>query len=119
MTHDRKVKRRPWQTELDYAEAICAALDCTVTISTHAYEIATVKGEGVQLLIYPHKTSGTGNISARLRDNGSRDKAKARRVMLAMKNGEGLPEDIRWKVATYNTFYAKKLPNPVGKAPQP
>ena len=104
------MKRHPWKTELDYAVTICAALGCTVELSTHDYEIATVKGDGVQLLIYPHKTSSTRNISARLRDNGSKDKNKARRVMLAMKNGEGLPEDIRWKVASYNMFYAKKLP---------
>jgi hypothetical protein len=91
-------KRHPWQTEIDYAVAICVPIGCTVTLSTHNYEIATVKGDGVQLVIYPHKTSSTGNLSARLRDNGSKDKAKARRVMLAM------------KVATFNTFHAKTLP---------
>jgi len=105
-----KKKRHPWQEEIDYATTICAKLGCTVELSSHDYEIATVKGEGVQLVIYPHKTSGTGNLSARLRDNGSKDKSKARHVMLAMKNGEGLPEEIRWKVATFNTFYAKTLP---------
>lgn len=103
-------KRHPFQTELDFAVAICAHLGCSLEISSHEYEIAVVKKDGVQLLIYPHKTSGTNNISARLRDNGSKNKAEARRIMIAMKNGEGLPEDTRWKVATFNTFYAKKLP---------
>jgi hypothetical protein len=107
-----KSRRHPWQTEIDYATTICAKLGCTVAVSHHDYEIAIVKGDGVQLVIYPHKTSTTSNISARLRDNGSKDKSKARRVMLAMKSGEGLPEDIRWKVATFNTFYAKTLPGP-------
>lgn len=103
-------KRHPFQTELDFAAVICAHLGCSLELSSHDYEIATVKCDGVQILIYPHKTSGTDNISARVRDNGSKDKAAARRIMIAMKNGEGLPQDIRWKVATFNTFYAKKLP---------
>lgn len=103
-------RAKKWQDEIDYARQICAPLGCAVEPSLHAYEIATVKGDGVQLIIYPHKTTGTGNVSARLRNNGSKDKAAARRVMIAMKNGEGLPEDIRWKVATFNTFYAKTLP---------
>lgn len=101
---------RTWATEVGYARAICGPLGCIVAMSNHAHEIATVKGDGISILIYPHKTSGTGNISARVRDNGSRDKAKARAIMLAMKSGEGLPEDVRWKVSSFNTFYAKNLP---------
>ncbi len=105
-----KKNRHPWQEEIDYATTICTKLGCTIELSSHDYEIATVKCEGVQLVIYPHKTSSTRNLSARVRDNGSKDKNKARRIMLAMKAGEGLPEDIRWKVAHFNTFYAKTLP---------
>jgi hypothetical protein len=100
----------PWSEEIGFAEKICGALGCVVERSKHAYEIATVVGKGIRLVIYPHKTSSTGNISARVRDNGSKDKARAREVMLAMKRGAGLPEEIRWRVATFNTFYTKKLP---------
>jgi hypothetical protein len=100
----------PWAEEVGFAETICADLGCTVQRSPHAYEIATVTGDGVRLVIYPHKTSSTGNVSARVRDNGSKNKARAREVMLAMNRGEGLPEEIRWRVATFNTFYAKTMP---------
>jgi hypothetical protein len=54
-----KSRRHPWQTEIDYATTICAKLGCTVAVSHHDYEIAIVKGDGVQLVIYPHKTSTT------------------------------------------------------------
>ena len=85
-------KRHPWQTEIDQATAICAALGCSVSVSTHDYEIAIVRGEGVQLVIYPHTVKSTRNQHARVRDNGSKDKARARRVMVALYNGEGLPK---------------------------
>lgn len=105
----RKPKPLPWQEEVDYATAICAPLGCTVERSSHDYEVATVRGDGVQLVIYPHKTTA-GHHHARVRDNGSKDKPAARRVMLAMQSGEGLPDDTRWKVASFCTFSFKKLP---------
>ena len=103
-------RRLEWAKEVEFATLICHQVGCVVERSQHAYEIATVKGEGVSLLIYPHKTTGTGNVSARARDNGSKDKKKARAVLTALKRGDGLPEDIKWKVATFNTFYCKTLP---------
>lgn len=85
-------RRHPWQTEIDQATTICVPLGCTVTTSTHDYEIAIVKGDGVQLVIYPHTVSSTGNQHARVRDNGSKDKSRARSVMAALYKGEGLPK---------------------------
>ena len=108
-------KREPWATELGYAETICNHLGCVVARSQHEYEVATVKSDGVSLIIYPH-TSTQRHVSLRLRDNGSKDKTKARRIMLAMESGEGLPDDIRWKVANCNMFYAKTLPTLDGGA---
>lgn len=103
-------RQKPWADELEYAAMIAAPLGLAVALSPHDYEIATVKGDGVSLLIYPHKTSSTGNVSARMRDNGSKDKGRARAALLAFKRGEGMPEAIQWKVATFNTFYCKTLP---------
>lgn len=102
-------KRDPWAEVMGYAETICAHLGLTIERSAHDYEIAKVKGPGVSLLIYPHRNSN-GHLSARLRNNGSFDATNARTAMLAMKEGQGLPEEIRWRVATFNTFYAKTLP---------
>lgn len=96
-------RRQPWKDEIGYAEIICAPLGCIVARSLHQYEIATVKGEGVQLLIYPHKTSA-GHHHARIRDNGSKDKERAKAVMRALDAGEGLPEAIRPRVQYSCTF---------------
>lgn len=97
-------RRQPWKDEIGYAETICAPLGCVVSRSLHQYEIATVKGDGVQLVIYPHRTGNGSNQHARVRDNGSKDKARAKAVMRALDAGEGLPEKIRWKVQHTCTF---------------
>jgi hypothetical protein len=104
-------RRQPWKDEIGYAETICAPLGMAVAQSAHQYEIATVKGDGVQLVIYPHKTTA-GHHHARVRDNGSKDKARARHVLHALETGEGLPEDIRWKVQFTCTFTVKNYPTP-------
>jgi hypothetical protein len=103
-----KAKRHPWQTEIDQATAICAPLGCTVAISMHDYEIATVKGDGLQLVIYPHKTSA-GNHHARVRDNGSKNRLFARRVMAALFKGEGLPKDEADRIHFSCTFSWKGM----------
>lgn len=103
-------RKLPFQREYEFAEVICAALGCTIERSTHAYEIATIKREGVSLLLYPHKTTGTNNISVRARDNGSKDKVAAREVLVELKQGYGLPDEVRGQVSTFNTFYCKSLP---------
>lgn len=105
----RKPKAFPWQNEVDLAVAICTPFGCVVERSPHDYEIATVRGDGVQLVIYPHRTTA-GHHHARVRDNGSKDKIAARTVMLAMNNGTGLPEPDRSRVAFSCTFQAKKYP---------
>jgi hypothetical protein len=105
-----RVKSDPWAREVGFAQQICAHLGLSVARSGHAYEIATIKGDGVSLLLYPHKTTGTGTISVRARDNGSRNKPAARAALRALYQGEGLPEATRWQVSTFNTFYCKKLP---------
>lgn len=104
-----KNKKLPWQQEVDWATTICGPLFCTVERSTADYEIAKVKGDGVSLVIYPHKSSA-GHYHLRVRDNGSKRPQFAARVMGALNAGEGLSEDVRWKVTHTCTFSFKKLP---------
>lgn len=104
-----KKRQHPWQTEIDQATAICAPLGCVVAISNHDYEIATVKGDGVQLVIYPHTVKSTRNQHARVRDNGSKDKARAKRVMSALNNGEGLPQPDADRIRFSCTFSWKNM----------
>ena len=103
------MKRHPWQREIDDATMICTAIGCKVDVSNHDYEIATVKGDGVQLLIYPHTVSSTRNQHARVRDNGSKDKARAWRVMAALYKGEGLPQPDADRVRYSCTFSWKNM----------
>ena len=106
---EMKKRRHPWQHEIDLATAICAPLGYVVAVSTHDYEIATVKGDGVQLVIYPHTVSTTRNQHARVRDNGSKDKAKAKLVMAALYKGEGLPKEESDRVHFSCTFSWKGM----------
>lgn len=102
-------RREPWADEMRWAEIILTPLGCTVERSMADYEIAKVKGEGVSLVIYPHRTTAL-NHHARVRDNGSKDKVKAADVMRALDEGRGLPEDERWRVSTFCTFSHKSSP---------
>lgn len=103
-------KRVQWVDEVESAKIICEPLGCVVERSQHAYEIATIKGDGVSLLLYPHKVSSTHNVHVRARDNGSKSKERARQVLMALASGKGLPEETRWRVSTFCTFYCKTMP---------
>lgn len=53
------------------------------------YEAFRFRCDGVSLIFYPHKTSGTGNISCRVRDAGSKDAVKLRDVLALLRIGAG------------------------------
>src|SRR5579872_112764 len=98
-----KKKAEPYKQEFDWATTICAPLGCTVERSAAMFELAKVKGEGVSLVLYPHRTSA-GHYHIRVRNNGSKNAAAAECVMAALDSGQGLPEDVRWKVSHSTTF---------------
>lgn len=108
----------PWQQEIEWAARICSQFGCEVERSEAMYEIAKVKGSGVSLVIYPHKTTA-GNHHARVRDNGSKNPLQAARVMVALDTGEGLPEQEADRIRFSCTFSSKNMPvrriAPVGK----
>lgn len=96
----------PWAEEFGWAVAICKPLGCTVEKSKAMFELATVKGDGVSLVIYPHRTTA-GNYHLRVRDNSSKDRAKAAAVMRALDHGEGLPKEIADRIRFSCTFQSK------------
>lgn len=102
-------KNMPWQQEFDWATAICAPLGCTVARSDAMFEIAKVSGDGVSLVIYPHRTTAR-NYHARVRNQNSKDAEKARRVMIALAQGDGLPEKEGDRVRFSCTFIHRELP---------
>lgn len=61
------------------------------------YEAFQFKTEGVRLVFYPHKTSA-GNYHIRVRDGGSKNKNRARAIILV----------IQFDLAKTCTFSAKK-----------
>lgn len=96
----------PWAYEVDAATRICASLGCTVERSSHAYEVAKIKGDGVSLILYPHRT-GTGARHIRVRDNGSRDQVRSADVMNALDQGRGLPQSESDRIHFSCTFTRK------------
>lgn len=89
--------RDEWADEFKWATTICQNHGCTVTRSTAQYEIAKVIGPGVALVIYPHRTTA-GNRHARVRDNNSKDKAAAEKVLTALDHGEGLEQPLQDRI---------------------
>lgn len=56
---------------------------------TNDYEAFRFVSPAVTILFYPHKTSSTGNISCRVRDQGSKNKKLAAELMIRLKVGSG------------------------------
>lgn len=102
----RAKRALPWQQEVDWATAICLPLGCTVERSDADYEIAKVKGPGVALVIYQHRTTAR-NYHARVRNNGSKDAVRAADVMAALESGRGLPAEEAQRVCYSCTFSSK------------
>lgn len=102
----RKKNPLPYAEEIGWAETICAPFGCVVARSLHQFEVATVKGEDVRLVIYPHRSTA-GHYHLRVRDNGSKNKARAAGVMRAMDRGEGLPPTESDRVHFSCTFSVK------------
>jgi hypothetical protein len=63
----------------------------------------------VSLVIYPHKTTA-GHQHARIRDNGSKNKPRAKDIMRAMKRGDGLPKELSDRIH-YSCTFSWKLMN--------
>lgn len=82
-TRKRIGERYIWSDELELAHGVAQAEGVKLLVSYHDYQVAKLVGEGVKLCIYPHKTSA-GNHHLRVRDEGSKDKARAAAVARAL-----------------------------------
>ena len=79
----------PYAKEEAIALGAVEPFGCVVERSAHMFEVFVIRGKGVQLVVYPHRTTA-GNYHLRVRDNGSMDKARAAQIMRAMDEGAGL-----------------------------
>lgn len=69
---NKKRYRKAYAAEFELASAIAKYHGFTTEWSEHDYEVFTIKGNGMSLIAYPHRTGGTGNYNIRVRDNGSK-----------------------------------------------
>ena len=77
-------EQKPWAIEinmlLQFAEK--EGLHVELMNPSHPqYQIARLTGDDFRLVVYPHTTRSTYNQHARVRDEVSKDKSKARLVM--------------------------------------
>jgi len=69
-----------YKEEFELASAILKAERGHIEWSTYDYQAFTFKKPMVSLVFYPHKTSA-GNYHIRVRNQGSKDKDQAERIM--------------------------------------
>lgn len=84
MATRRRVKPDPWQAIRAKLAAFAETHGLTVEARNPGapqYQIALLTKDGVRLVVYPHTTQSTGHCHARIRDENSRDKATADRLM--------------------------------------
>lgn len=83
-------KYRQWfKHEFAMAELVLKNAGGQLQWSQNDYEAFRFVAPRVCIIFYPHKTSGTGNVSCRVRDAGSQDKNKAKRLMNQLYVGAG------------------------------
>lgn len=71
---------RGYSSEKKMAQKYCKDNGLDLIESKADYQTAKIKGEGVCIVIYPHKTSA-GNYHLRLRDENSKNKERAFQIM--------------------------------------
>ena len=83
-TKKRAGKLYVWAADLEVAFAFAAEHGLRFELATADYQVAKLIGDDVRLLIYPHKTPNTGNVSLRVRDENSRNQDRADDLMAAL-----------------------------------
>lgn len=82
-------KRRPWQEEFSVAGLVLAGEPGTLEWATDAYVAFRYREPDVCIVFYPHRTSA-GNHHLRIRDEGSKDKARFDALAARLYVGSGL-----------------------------
>lgn len=72
-----------WSDDLAVARDVCAELGLQLSLTDADYQVAKITGEGVRLVIYPHKTTA-GHRHLRVRNENSTNPARAAEAMVAL-----------------------------------
>lgn len=101
----RTLKRKHYacKGELIIAHDIATEFNCDVFLSNAKYQIAKIKGDGVQLVLYPHKTTA-GNHHIRIRDENSKDPKKALAIADALDKTAGFNCTFQMKLEARNSL---------------
>lgn len=89
--------QRIFRDEFRMAQLVLATAGGKLEWSAADYEAFRFTSPTATLIFYPHKTSSTGNISVRVRSQGSKDAKRAAELMMRLRIGSGY----------YNTFTTK------------
>lgn len=81
-------RKRDWQREYDIASKVLDNEQGELVWATDAYVAFRFIGEDVRIVFYPHKTSAY-NYHIRVRDEGSKNKTRARELMYSLDVGAG------------------------------
>lgn len=98
-------RKRDWQIEFDIAGRVLSQEAGELAWATDNHVAFRFIGEGVRIVFYPHKTSAR-NYHIRVRDEGSKDKAKAHGLMLALDIGAGNNCTFQRKHACANEVFS-------------
>lgn len=79
-------EQKPWRESINVLKAFAEKLGLTVELrnpSCPEYQLARLTCDGVRLIAYPHKTTA-GNHHVRIRNEHSKNVAKATEIMKAL-----------------------------------
>ena len=78
-----------WGSELKAAYGIAKKSGCALIRAKDQFVVARVIGDGVRLVLYPHRTTAL-NYHLRVRDEGSKNPCRALDMAMALDVGTGL-----------------------------
>jgi hypothetical protein len=84
MLNDLPEFHKKWRSEIQTAIVVSEQHDCHVHLSRHDHQVVKILGPGIQLVLYPHRTSSK-NYRIRVRNESSKDPAAALRVAEALR----------------------------------
>lgn len=83
-----RFRRHEWGAELTMAEEVARVFGGEVSTTDAAHQVAKIVGADFRVVIYPHRTSAR-NYHLRVRDEGSKNRQAAERLMIALDHAAG------------------------------
>lgn len=89
--------------QMALAEKIALENNCSIEPGADQYQTAKIVGDGVKLVIYPHKSTA-GNYHLRIRDENSKDPVKALAIANALDVDSGFSCTFQMKHASWRNL---------------